>query len=382
MADANTSPCFYEFFAGGGMARAGLAGWTCLFANDFDAKKARSYADNWGADHIRCADIHTLAAADLPGRAGLVWASFPCQDVSLAGAGRGLAGARSGAFFGLTKLLEDLSAGGRAPKMVALENVVGLLTSNGGADFSAVCAALAALRYRFGALVMDAARFTPQSRPRLVVVALHEDAPLDPSLAGESPSPDWTAPALERAAAALPADLAERFVWWRLPPAPRRNSDLASLLEPDDRVVWRPRADTARLLALMAPHQRARLEALLRSGGRHVGTVFRRMRRDETGARVQRAEARFDGVAGCLRTPAGGSSRQTLIVVEGGEIRTRLISPREAARLMGLPDSYVLPAGATEALKLAGDGVVAPLVRFLSDHLLLPLARGRAAVAA
>ena len=32
---------YYEFFAGGGMARAGLGpDWTCLFANDFDPKKA------------------------------------------------------------------------------------------------------------------------------------------------------------------------------------------------------------------------------------------------------------------------------------------------------------------------------------------------------
>jgi DNA (cytosine-5)-methyltransferase 1 len=40
---------YYEFFAGGGMARAGLgSGWTCLFANDIDSKKRASYAANWG----------------------------------------------------------------------------------------------------------------------------------------------------------------------------------------------------------------------------------------------------------------------------------------------------------------------------------------------
>ena len=39
---------FYEFFAGGGMVRAGLGpGWSCLFANDIDPKKAASYARNW-----------------------------------------------------------------------------------------------------------------------------------------------------------------------------------------------------------------------------------------------------------------------------------------------------------------------------------------------
>ncbi len=44
---------FYEFFAGRGMVRAGLGpGWSCLFANDIDPKKAASYARNWGdAEH-------------------------------------------------------------------------------------------------------------------------------------------------------------------------------------------------------------------------------------------------------------------------------------------------------------------------------------------
>jgi len=77
---------FYEFFAGGGMARAGLGGnWQCLFANDFDPKKAASYAANWGADHLHVGDVAALTTDDLPGEADLAWASFPCQDLSLAG---------------------------------------------------------------------------------------------------------------------------------------------------------------------------------------------------------------------------------------------------------------------------------------------------------
>jgi DNA (cytosine-5)-methyltransferase 1 len=94
-----------------------------------------------------------------------------------------------------------------------------------------------------------------------------------------------------------------------------------------------------------------------------------------------RAEARFDGLAGCLRTPAGGSSRQFLIEVEGETTRSRLIGAREAARLMGLPESYRLPARRNDAYRLLGDGVVAPVVRHLSDRLLLPLlaAQGEAA---
>ncbi len=67
-------------------------GWTCLFANDFDAKKAESYRRNWGGEALHVGDVAKVTTAQLPGRADLVWASFPCQDLSLAGAGAGTEG--------------------------------------------------------------------------------------------------------------------------------------------------------------------------------------------------------------------------------------------------------------------------------------------------
>jgi DNA (cytosine-5)-methyltransferase 1 len=128
----------------------------------------------------------------------------------------------------------------------------------------------------------------------------------------------------------------------------------------------------------MSGLQRARLDALREGGAPHVGAVFRRIRM-EHGQRVQRAEARFDGLAGCLRTPAGGSSRQQLLFVEGERLRSRLLTAREAARLMGAPDHYPLPTSQTAALHLLGDAVCAPVVRWLSQHLLAPLAGAAAA---
>lgn len=371
-----SGPTFYEFFAGGGMARAGLGpGWRCLFANDFDARKARAYADNWGGDDFRLEDIHKLTAADLPGRADLAWASFPCQDLSLAGAGKGLDGARSGAFYGFAALVEGLRAQGRAPRILALENVVGLLTSNGGADFVALCRALQGLGYRFGALTIDAAHFVPQSRPRLFVVAVERSQAIPMVCVARAPGADWAAPALMRARENLPDDLAADWLWWRMPPPPLRNSALTDLIESRPRDIdWLDERKVAHLLGLMAPLHRARVEAARASRGRMVGALYRRMRGDENGRRVQRAEVRFDGVAGCLRTPAGGSSRQSILVVEDGCIRARLLSGREAARLMGLPENYKLPQGYTDAYHLLGDGVVVPAVRFLSQHLLEPLA--------
>ena len=363
-------PSFYEFFAGGGMARLGLgASWDCRFANDFDPVKGQTYRANFRDphDHFHEGDVFALDAADLLGQADLAWASSPCQDFSLAGARAGLAGGRSSAFFGFWQLIEALGEEGRAPRLLVIENVSGLLSSNGGADFTALARALADQGYRFGALEIDAADFLPQSRPRVFVVATRERPPAH--LLGES---RYQTRAVRLAAQRLPPALAEHWLWWALAAPPARNFDLAALLEPDAAVIWHPPERTARWLDLMAPLHRARLEAHRRRGERIVGALYRRMRL-EGGRKVQRAEVRFDGLAGCLRTPRGGSSRQVIAVVEGGDVRTRLLSPREAARLMGLPDDYRLPKAATSALHVAGDGVAVPVVRWLAQELLEPL---------
>jgi DNA (cytosine-5)-methyltransferase 1 len=369
-----TTPTFLEFFAGGGMARAGFgARWKCLFANDIDARKGASYVANWGADDFRLADIHRLTAADIPCHADVAWASFPCQDLSLAGAGRGLDGARSGAFWGLRDLLADLAKRGRAPKIVVLENVVGALTSNGGGDFTTLCRALADLGYDFGAMVVDAARFVPQSRPRLFVVAVSRGLRFSAALSRDTPAPDWTTPSLARAHAALRDTVRDRWIWWSLPIPPTRNTTFADLIENDPGdIPWHDTKETQRLLSLMAPIHRAAVEKMQQSGERQVGAIYRRTR-VEAGQKVQRAEARFDGFAGCLRTPGGGSSRQFIILIKGRKIRTRLLSGREAARLMGLPEDYRLPARYSETYHLLGDGVAVPAVRWLAQHLLEPL---------
>jgi DNA (cytosine-5)-methyltransferase 1 len=360
---------FLEFFAGGGMARQGLgARWRCQFANDFDPGKAEAYRANWGDEDFRLGDVGALAAADIPGRADLAWASSPCQDFSLAGGRAGLAGGRSSAFWGFWRLIGALDAEARAPRLLVLENVGGILTSHGGADFAAVCEALAGRGYRFGAVEIDARAFTPQSRPRVFVIAAR--TPAD-GLAAPAPGAFHTR-AVREAETRLPEALRRQWRWWRLPAPAARNTHLADILEPDAAVRWRSPAQTEALLAQLGPaHARQWAEASA-SGERVVAAVFRRIR-TEDGAKVQRAELRLDGLAGCLRTPRGGSSRQLLLIGEGGRTRSRLVSAREGARLMGLPDDYRLPASESRALHLVGDGVAAPVVRFLAEHLLEPL---------
>ncbi len=365
---------FYEFFAGGGMARAGLGShWRCVFANDFDHKKSAVYRDNWGDDILQTEDIRRIEASDLPAQADLAWASFPCQDLSLAGGGAGLKGDRSGTFWPFWSLMGDLVNEGRPPRMVVLENVCGALTSHQGKDFAAIGAALCKAGYRYGALVIDAALFTPQSRPRLFVVAVREDEPPPAALMSDCPMDPWHTRAVQMAHKNLSRAAKNHWVWWRLPTPPPRTTELADHIEDQPAGVdWHSTDETRRILDMMSEVNQVKVDEAKNAGRRIVGAVYKRTRRDKFGRKAQRAEVRFDGVAGCLRTPAGGSSRQSIMLVHGETVKTRLLSAREAARLMGLPDTYRLPQRYNEAYHLAGDGIVVPVVRHLAAHLLEP----------
>jgi len=366
---------FYEFFAGGGMARKGLGlEWTCLFANDFDFKKGLTYQANFGPHELKVADIRAVTPADLPGVADLMWGSFPCQDLSLAGVGAGLKGERSGTFYPFWDVVRALKKDGRAPKLIALENVCGTLTSHGGKDFEAICRTFSEAGYRCGALVINADLFVPQSRPRLFVIGVRHDVPIDPALLSPEPLAPFHTRGLCRAVEALPKALRTKLLWWNVPTPSHRVSTFAEEIEEaPTSVSWHSPAETEQLLAKMSPINKAKVTAAMRAGRRMVGGVYKRTRLNEKGVKVQRAEVRFDDVSGCLRTPAGGSSRQLILVIDGKKVRSRLISARETARLMGLPEDYKLPRNYNEAYHLTGDGVVVDVVRHLAQHVFEPL---------
>ena len=367
---------FLEFFAGGGMARAGLGpNWKCLFSNDIDPDKAASYSMNWGDEDLWVGDVAKVTTADLPGHADLAWASFPCQDLSLAGAGAGLSGQRSGAFWPFWQLMTSLGAEGRAPKLIVLENVMGALSSHNGKDFATISNALVEAGYRVGALAINAVKFVPQSRPRLFIIGVHESLELDDTVVSPRPHPDWHPSALMEAYQKLPTCVKNAWVWWRLPVPFERETTFADLVEDEpEGVTWHSMAETKRLLSMMSETNHAKVQVAIKAKRRIVGTIYKRTRLDtSTGEKLQRAEIRFDDIAGCLRTPGGGSSRQIIMVIDGPKIRSRLLSPREAARLMGLPDSYLLPKNYNAAYHLAGDGVAVPVVRYLAEHVLEPL---------
>jgi DNA (cytosine-5)-methyltransferase 1 len=362
------------------MARAGLGEkWRCTFSNEFDVKKSVVYRKNWKKpDVLKVADVGTLKTSDLPGVADLVWASFPCQDLSLAGAGAGLKGDRSGTFWPFWRLMQGMMEEDRAPKLIVLENVCGTLTSHEGKDFTAICSTFVKAGYYFGAVIVDAVHFVPQSRPRLFVIGVRDDVALTaPTITTDGPTELWHTRGLLNVYQKLSPKIKDKWLWWNPAVPPLRENTFADLIEDNpDSVEWHTATETAKMLKMMSDLNREKVNKAKSSDQRMVGTVYKRTRSDEVGRKVQRAEIRFDDIAGCLRTPAGGSSRQVIVIVDGKTIRSRLISSRETARLMGLPDSYELPTNYNEAYHLTGDGVAVPVVRHLARHIFEPLLLG------
>jgi DNA (cytosine-5)-methyltransferase 1 len=375
-------PTYLEFFAGGGMVRAGLGGrWKCQFANDFDSLKVQVYAENWGKKEILEDDIHNVDAENLGRRVDLAWASFPCQDLSTAGNGLGLGQAtggdrtRSGTFWAFIDLMKELKAGNRLPRIVVLENVVGLLSINGGEEFKAVIASLDRLGMRAGAVVVDARHFLPQSRQRVFIVGVSKTAKIAESLVREEPHPTWHPDPLVKAVGKLSGQCREHWMWLNLGAPPELKKTLNKIVKSRPvGVEWHTPAETKRLVGMMSEAHKQKLAEAKKSGKRMVGTLSLRMR-PSSGKTVQRTEICFRGLAGCLRTPKGGGSRPRIIVVKGGSVRTRLLAPTEAAALMGLKARYQLPEIYEYAFRVIGDGVAVPVVSFLRGKLLTPLLR-------
>lgn len=364
---------FVEFFAGIGLVRLGLelAGWKAKFANDIDEKKYEIYWDNFddAIETYSPGDIHDLSQADIP-TVTLATASFPCTDLSLAGYRRGLAGEQSGAFWGFARLLKEMD--GRRPPFLLIENVPAFLTSDKGRDFRAAIQCLNNLGYSCDAFVLDAASFTPQSRARLFIIGMFD-----------TPRTKNVAAALEARAPALrPRQLVDSIARssdqdWALleiPAPPCKQHALSSIIEklPDDSPRWWPEERLEYLLNQMSRRHTRVVEALIEGKTRSYATVYRRIRYGKS-----MAEVRADGIAGCLRTPRGGSSRQILLVAGNGTIRARFMTPREYARLQGVPDTYLIDVSDNQAYFGFGDAVCVPVVEWIGRNILNPLYQQR-----
>ena len=349
----NELPGYLEFFAGSGLVAYGMRKhFNAIWANDICGKKADVYCANHGKKHFHLGSIADVRGTDLPA-APLSWASFPCQDLSLAGLIAGIDGERSGLVWEWLRVMDEMP---EMPPILVAENVVGLMSVDGGSQYRMLHEALLSRGYRVGVVQLDASHWVPHSRPRVFVVAVDASVKIPAGMQSEGPT--WA----HSKAVITAAEGVDGWLWWNLPAPKPRTVDLADIIEWD--ADCDDAATAARNISLIPDHHRK----LLDGSAINVAPGYKRTR-----AVGQVLELRFDGIAGCLRTPKGGSSRQFLVLKKGSTLATRLLTVRETARLMGAPETYKLPGTYNDGYKAMGDAVAAPCASYLAKHLLAPL---------
>jgi len=215
-------PNFLEFFAGSGLvAQALKAYFNPLWANDICPKKAAVYTANHGHDNFFLGSIADIKAQDVPS-ATLSWASFPCQDLSLAGLNGGINAKRSGLVWEWLRIMDEMP---RRPPLLVAENVTGLLSSEGGNHYRILHNALRERGYIVGAVVLDAINWVPHSRPRVFVIAVNESTTIPSKLIDTAPN--WAHPPyLVNATRDL-----DGFIFWKIPEPKKRSIKLSALID-------------------------------------------------------------------------------------------------------------------------------------------------------
>lgn len=360
---------FAEFFAGIGLMRMALErqGWEIVYANDVDSQKYKMYKEQFPDtdSHFKLGDIHKISGNSIPS-ATLATASFPCNDLSLAGSREGLKGKQSSAFWGFIRVIEEMKS--RRPTMILLENVTGFLTSHGGRDFHEAMLTLNKLGYSVDAFTLNALTFVPQSRQRLFVVgAIRQDSGDKEVLEQKNVQESEFRPKKLVEFITTHSDI--RWNIRCLPDTISKKVDLREILDdlPETAQEWWHTERAEYLLNQMSIRHRKIADDMISGQVWSYGTVFRRIRNKKS-----MAELRTDGIAGCLRTPRGGSGRQILFKAGHGKYFTRLLTPRECSRLMGA-DGYHIEVPSNQALFGFGDAVCVPVVEWIAQHYLNPV---------
>lgn len=317
---------FIDLFAGIGGMRMGFeaAGGRCVFTSEWNPFARKTYAANFGDGDAIAGDIRELDEEEIPDHDVLV-AGFPCQPFSIAGVSKknalgrphGFACATQGTlFFDVARILAA-----KRPRAFLLENVKNLVNHDRGRTFRVIRQTLEEeLGYRISWRVIDAAHFVPQHRERILIVGFREDCGFDLAdlkLPGTGPKLRAVLhPENGREAAEEPYTLAPKGV---VNPKYTLTKKLWEYLQ-----------------AYAAKHRAA-------GNGFGFGLVGPRDR-----ARTLSARYHKDG--------------SEILVRRGDGENPRRLTPRECARLMGFPDSFLIPVSDTQAYKQFGNSVAVPVV--------------------
>jgi DNA (cytosine-5)-methyltransferase 1 len=331
---------FIDLFAGIGGMRAGFeqAGGRCVFTSEWNPWAKKTYLANYAAtDETFVGDIVPVPTDAIPDHDVLL-AGFPCQPFSIAGVSKKNALGRPHGFECATQgtLFFDVARiiAAKKPRAFLLENVKNLVNHNGGHTFRTITDVLRHdLGYHVAHRVIDAGRFVPQHRERILIVGFKHDV---------------------------------RFSFDAVD-VPAEGPRLSTILHPEDGseppeepYTIGPKAVVNSKYVLsdkLWNYLQAYAEKHRRAGN---GFGFGLVDRDSV-ARTLSARYHKDG--------------SEILVSRGKGKNPRRLTPRECARLMGFPDSYEIPVSDTQAYRQFGNSVVIPVVRAVAEAMLPHIVR-------
>lgn len=309
---------FIDLFCGIGGFRLAFerAGARCVFSSDWDRFSRITYEANFGEKPH--GDIHTVAVADIP-KHQILCGGFPCQPFSLAGVSKknslgrkhGFADEKQGnLFFSIADILEY-----RKPDAFVLENVKNLLSHDKGRTITIINETLAALGYKVHQRVIDAKSVVPQHRERIYLIGFRD---------------------------------VRHFDSFKFPEFPNGGHKLADILESD---VPEKYTLSGKLWDYLQGYARKHQAA---GNGFGFGLV--------TGNDTTRTLS--------ARYHKDGSE---ILFSQGPKRNPRRLTPRECARLMGYPETFVIPVSDTQAYRQFGNSVVVPIIEKLALNVIAAL---------
>ena len=307
---------FIDLFAGIGGTRLGFekAGARCVFTSEWDKYSQITYQTNF--EEIPRGDITKIKSEEIP-NFDILLAGFPCQPFSIAGVSKNLSlGRKHGfdhakqgnLFFDIARILKD-----KRPSAFMLENVKNLISHDGKNTFKTITSILNQLNYKIFYKIIDGKNLVPQHRERIYIIGFD--------------------------AHKIPEDFTFNF-----PEIPDNKPKLKDILE---KKVDQKYTLSDKLWLYLQSYAKKHKE---KGNGFGFGIA-------DTNGFTRTLSARYykDG---------------SEILISQNNKNPRRLTPRECARLMGFPDSYIIPVSDTQAYKQFGNSIVVPVVELIAKQVI------------
>ena len=301
---------FVDLFSGIGGFRIALErlGCECVFSSEIDEYSRQTYEANF--DGFVHGDITKVEVKDIPSHDILV-GGFPCQAFSIAGVsknnsmgrGHGFEHVKGYLFFDILRILKS-----KKPQAFLLENVSNLQHHGKGKTWQIMQDCLTQLGYSLHWKIIDASLIVPQSRKRIFIVGLRDQA-------------NFEFPHIEQVSTKL-GDILEDQV--------------------EEKYTLKKTWDYLQEHKIM--HKKA--------GNGFGYSIFNA---DSIKTRTLTARYHKDG---------------SEILIEQIGKNPRKLTPRECSRLMGFPDDFIIPVSNTRAYQQFGNSVVPGIVEEIAKKIL------------